>query len=56
MTADLTISFNRFAGRHINIMVIHWWRGSDNQKYLAGIQEMNLAVKERFDAEGISFA
>ena len=56
MTADLTISFNRFAGRHINIMIIHWWRGSDNQKYLAGIQEMNLAVKERFDAEGISFA
>ena len=56
MTADLTLSFNRFAGRHINIMVIHWWRGSDNQKYLAGIQEMNLAVKERFDAEGISFA
>lgn len=56
MTADLTISFNRFAGRHINIMVIHWWRGADNLKYLAGIQEMNLTVKERFDAEGISFA
>jgi MscS family membrane protein len=56
MTADLTLSFNRFAGRHINIMVIHWWRGADNLKYLAGIQEMNLAVKERFDAEGISFA
>jgi len=56
MTADLSISFNRFAGRHININIVHWWRGGDNKKYLAGIQEMNLAVKERFDAEGISFA
>jgi MscS family membrane protein len=56
MTAEVTISFNRFAGQNININVVHWWRGSDNQKYLAGIQEMNLAVKERFDAEQIIFA
>jgi MscS family membrane protein len=56
MTADLSISFNRFAGKNININVIHWWRGADYPKYLAGIQDMNLAVKERFDAEEITFA
>jgi MscS family membrane protein len=56
MTADLSVSFNRFAGQHINVNLVHWWRGADYQKYLAGIQEMNLAVKERFDAEGITFA
>jgi MscS family membrane protein len=56
MTADLSISFNKFAGQHININVVHWWRGADNAKYLAGIQEMNLAVKQRFDAEGIQLA
>jgi MscS family membrane protein len=55
MTADLSISFNKFAGQNININIVHWWRGSDYQKYLAGIQEMNLAVKERFDAEKIAF-
>jgi MscS family membrane protein len=56
MTKEVWISFNRFAGRHINIMIVHWWRGTDYQKYLAGIQELNLAVKARFDTEGISFA
>jgi MscS family membrane protein len=56
MTQDVWISFNRFTTRHINIMIVHWWKGTDQQKYLAGMQELNLAVKERFDAEGISFA
>jgi MscS family membrane protein len=56
MTQDVWISFNQFAGRNLNVMIIHWWKGTDYQKYLAGMQEMNLAVKERFDAEGISFA
>jgi MscS family membrane protein len=56
MTQDVWISFNQFAGPNINIMVVHWWKGTDYQKYLAGMQEMNLAVKERFDAEGIGFA
>jgi MscS family membrane protein len=56
MTQDVWISFNQFAGPNINVMVVHWWKGTDYQKYLAGMQEMNLAVKERFDAEGIGFA
>ena len=56
MTQEVWISFNQFAGPNINIMVVHWWKGTDYQKYLAGIQEMNLAVKEKFDAEGIGFA
>lgn len=56
MTQDVSISFNRFAARHININIIHWWKGTDQQKYLAGMQELNLAVKQRFDAEGIIFA
>jgi len=56
MTQDVWISFNQFAGRSLNLMIVHWWRGTDYQKYLAGIQELNLTIKERFDAEGITFA
>jgi small-conductance mechanosensitive channel len=56
MTKEVSISFNRFAGRHINIMIVHWWKGTEYQQYLAGMQAMNLAVKTRFDAEGISLA
>jgi MscS family membrane protein len=56
MTQDVWVSFNQFAGGNINVMIVHWWKGTDYQKYLAGMQEMNLAVKDRFDAEGIGFA
>jgi MscS family membrane protein len=56
MTQEVWISFNRFAGRDINIMIVHWWKGTEYRQYLAGMQEMNLAVKARFDAEGISLA
>jgi MscS family membrane protein len=56
ITQDVWISFNQFAGGNINIMIVHWFKGTEYQKYLAGMQAMNLAVKERFDAEGIGFA
>ena len=56
MTQDVWISFNQFTGANINIMVVHWWKGTDQQKYLAGMQEMNLAVKQLFDKEEIGFA
>ena len=54
--ADLQVSFNKFADSALNIQVIHWWGSTDAKAYLAGMQEINLAIKERFDAEGISFA
>ncbi|MCX7722618.1 MAG: mechanosensitive ion channel family protein [Verrucomicrobiae bacterium] len=55
-THDVWISFNKFADSSLNILVIHWWAGTDYKEYLAGIHELNLRVKERFDAEGINFA
>ena len=55
-TKDLLVSFNKFADSALNIQVVHWWDGGDNREFLAGMQEMNLKLKERFDAEKISFA
>ena len=55
-TFDCLISFNQFADSALNIQVVHWWNSTDYKEYLAGFQEMNLAVKERFDQEGINFA
>ncbi len=57
MTADLVVGFNRFADSALNINVVHWWRGTNDHKaYVQGMQEMNLAIKKQFDAEGIEFA
>ena len=55
-TEDLIVSFNKFADSSLNVQVIHWWKGTDQKGYFAGMQDLNLTIKERFDAEGISFA
>lgn len=56
MTQDVWISFNKFADSWLNILVVHWWKSTDYKEYLGGMQELNLKIKQRFDAEGISFA
>ena len=55
-THDLIVSFNKFADSALNLQVIHWWKGTDVKQHFAGMQDLNLAIKERFDAEGIEFA
>lgn len=56
MTQDLLVSFHKFAESSLNILVVHWWNGTDYKQYLAGMQELNLEIKRRFDAEGFDFA
>ncbi|HVK59266.1 MAG TPA: mechanosensitive ion channel family protein, partial [Candidatus Kapabacteria bacterium] len=56
MTHDLVIGFNQFGDSALNIQVIHWWKGLDHKQYVAGLQELNLTVKRRFDEARISFA
>ena len=56
MTHDVIIGFNQFADSSLNIMVIHWWKGLDYKEYLAGLQKLNLEIKQRFDQAGIGFA
>jgi MscS family membrane protein len=55
-TNDLIISFNRFADSALNIFVVHTWSGTDVRAHFADMQELNLKIKERFDAEKIDFA
>ncbi|MEK7706369.1 MAG: mechanosensitive ion channel family protein, partial [Verrucomicrobiota bacterium] len=55
-TADLVISFNKFADSALNIFVVHVWNGTDVKEHFAALQELNLTIKQRFDAEKIEFA
>lgn len=55
-TADLVMSFNKFESSSLNILVVHWWNGTDFKACLASLQEMNLSLKEQFDNEKINFA
>lgn len=56
LTSDVWISFNRFDAFALNIYVVHWWNGVEPKAHLAGMQELNLEIKRRFEAEGIEFA
>ncbi len=56
MTADVWLSFDRFADSSLNLLVIHWWNSTDYKAYLAGMKELNLAIKRQFDAAGLEFA
>jgi len=55
-TKDVVISFNKFNDSALNILVVHVWNGTEGKEHFAGLQELNLKVKERFDAEKIEFA
>jgi MscS family membrane protein len=56
LTCDLIVSFNKFADSALNILVVHWWNSQDAKAHLKAMQEMNLKIKEQFEAEGIEFA
>jgi MscS family membrane protein len=56
LTADLIISFNKFADSALNLLVVHVWSGTDPKEHFAAMQALNLQIKARFDAEKIEFA
>jgi MscS family membrane protein len=56
MTGDVWISFDKFENSALNVLVVHWWKGTDHKEYLAGMHKLNLEVKRRFDSEKIEFA
>ncbi len=56
LTQDVWVGFNRFEASALNINVTHWWDGVDAKAHLAVMQELNLEIKRRFEAEGIEFA
>jgi len=56
MTQDVWVSFNKFTDSALNIFIVHWWNATDMRGYLAGMQELNLKIKSRFDEAGINFA
>lgn len=56
MTHDVWISFDKFNDCSLNLLVIYWWKSTVYKDFLAGMQQFNLTIKQRFNAEGIEFA
>ena len=55
-TAESRAYFNRFGDFSLNILVQHWCNVMDYEIYLRSMEEMNLAIKGRFEEEEIEFA
>ncbi|HON07044.1 MAG TPA: mechanosensitive ion channel family protein [Verrucomicrobiota bacterium] len=55
-TKDVLVGLDKFNDSSINILVVHWWNGVDYKEYVAGMQELNLAILKRFNEEGIVIA
>ncbi|MBU6400653.1 MAG: mechanosensitive ion channel family protein [Verrucomicrobia bacterium] len=56
MTHDVSVCLDHFDKSALNLQVVHWWKSTDHAAYLKGLQELNLKIKERFDAEGLRLA
>lgn len=55
LTADFIISFNRFDPSALNIEVVYICKTVDWKQFTGALQEINIAIKERFDAEKLDF-
>lgn len=55
-TNDFNVHFNRFGDFFLNLNVVWICNTTDWKEFTGLLQELNLQIKERFDAEGIEFA
>ncbi len=55
-TADHLVHFDKFGDFQLNLNLVWVCASTDARENAAGLQDLNLAIKERFDAEKIEFA
>lgn len=55
-TKDTIIHFSRYGDFFLNINVLWWCNTQDWREYTVALEEINLQIKARFDAEGLEFA
>ena len=56
MTHEVLVHFNRFGDFALNINVVWLWKGTEWKEYVVAVEQLQLEVKKRFDAEGLEFA
>jgi small-conductance mechanosensitive channel len=56
LTKEVLVTFHQFTTTHLNIEIVWVCKTVDFTTYTRALQEINLAIKEQFDAESIGFA
>jgi len=55
-TADAWVNWKSFGDSSLDIQVVYWSRAMAMKDFLAALEELNFAIKEKFDAAGFGFA
>ena len=50
------VYFSGFNDWSLNILMIYWYHPPDYWRYMAFSERVNMAILDRFNAEGIEFA
>lgn len=56
LTSAPNVYFRQFGSSTLDLQVVCWAEYKDNLGFTTILSELNLAIKERFDAEGFDFA
>jgi MscS family membrane protein len=56
LTHDFIVSWKDYGPHSLDILVVYWCKTTDFKQFLQALEEINLQIKERFDAAGLDFA
>ena len=56
MTHDCIVNWKDFGPHSLDIFVVYWAKTTDFQQFLNALEDLNLQIKQRFDASGFNFA
>lgn len=56
MTHDYIVNWRDYGPHSLDIFVVYWAKTTDFKVFLGALEEINLALKERFDAAKLNFA
>lgn len=56
LTHDFIVSWKDYGPHSLDIFVVYWCKTTDFKQFLQALEEINLQIKERFDAAGLEFA
>ncbi|MEI6084133.1 MAG: mechanosensitive ion channel family protein [Verrucomicrobiota bacterium] len=56
LTHDFIVNWRDFAPSSLDIFVVYWCKTTDLKEFLVALEEINLEIKQRFDAAKLEFA
>jgi len=56
LTHDCIVNWKDYGPHSLDIFVVYWAKTTDFKQFLGALEEINLDIKQRFDAAGLDFA